>query len=95
MYIIIQQIILSIIVVSIIILVIIVVKKKLNKSKIYIGEDKIIIGDLELDLERFIVKIRGKEVELTIKEFEVLKYLANQPGQVVTRELLLEKVWGQ
>lgn len=69
-------------------------EEETEQIKIYIGEDKIIIGDLELDLERFIVKIRGKEVELTIKEFEVLKYLANQPGQVVTRELLLEKVWG-
>ena len=65
-----------------------------NKIDIQLGEDKIVIGQLELDLERFLVKIRGKVVELTIKEFEVLKYLAKQPGQVITRELLLEKVWG-
>lgn len=62
--------------------------------EVKLGEDRIIIGQLELDLERFTVKIRGQNVELTIKEFEVLKYLAKQPGQVVTRELLLEKVWG-
>ena len=65
-----------------------------KKVDVQLGDDKIIIGQLELDLERFVVKIRGKVVELTIKEFEVLKYLAKQPGQVVTRELLLEKVWG-
>lgn len=65
-----------------------------KQVEIKLGDDRIIIGELELDLERFIVKIRGKIVELTIKEFEVLKYLAKQPGQVVTRELLLEKVWG-
>ena len=57
--------------------------------------DKIVeIGELELNLDKFEVKVRGKIVELTLREFEVLKYLANQPGQVVTREALLEKVWG-
>ena len=65
-----------------------------QKVEVKLGDDKIIIGQLELDLERFVVKIRGKVVDLTIKEFDFLKYLAKQPGQVVTRELLLEKVWG-
>lgn len=65
-----------------------------NKIDIQLSDDKILIGDMELDLEKFVVKIRGEVVDLTIKEFEVLKYLAKQPGQVVTRELLLEKVWG-
>lgn len=59
------------------------------------GNDRIIvIGDLQLDLDKFEVKVRGKKVDLTVREFEVLRYLANQPGQVVSRELLLEKVWG-
>ncbi len=55
---------------------------------------KITIGDLQLDLDKFEIKVRGKKVDLTVREFEVLRYLANQPGQVVSRELLLEKVWG-
>ena len=55
---------------------------------------KIIIGDLAIDIDKFEVKLRDKPIELTLREFEVLKYLANQPGQVVTREVLLEKVWG-
>ena len=50
--------------------------------------------DLKLDLDKFEVKVRGEVIDLTLREFEVLKYLANQPGQVVTRETLLEKVWG-
>lgn len=58
------------------------------------NERKMIIGDLQLDLDKFEVKVRGKKVDLTVREFEVLRYLANQPGQVVSRELLLEKVWG-
>ncbi len=57
-------------------------------------KNRIIVGDLELDLEKFEVKIKGKIVDLTLREFEVLKYLAKQPGQVITREILLEKVWG-
>ena len=52
------------------------------------------LGDLVLDLDKFEVKVRGKVIDLTIREFEVLKYLSKQPGQVVTREILLEKVWG-
>ncbi len=58
------------------------------------NDRKITIGDLQLDLDKFEVKVRGKKVDLTVREFEVLRYLANQPGQVVSRELLLEKVWG-
>ena len=52
------------------------------------------VGELSINIEKFEVKVRGKVIDLTLREFEVLKYLANQPGQVVTRELLLEKVWG-
>ena len=58
------------------------------------NDSKIIVGELELDLDKFEVKVRGKVIDLTLREFEVLKFLASQPGQVVTRELLLEKVWG-
>ena len=56
--------------------------------------NQIIVGDLYLDLDKFEVIVRGKVIDLTLREFEVLKYLAQQPGQVVTRETLLEKVWG-
>lgn len=52
------------------------------------------LGDLTIDLDKFEVRVRGEVIDLTLREFEVLKYLANQPGQVVTREILLEKVWG-
>ena len=52
------------------------------------------IGDLSLDLRKSEVRVRGKIIDLTVREFEVLKYLANNQGQVVTREILLEKVWG-
>ena len=57
-------------------------------------DNKIVVNDLELDLDKFEVKIRGEIIDLTVREFEVIKFLASQPGQVVTRETLLEKVWG-
>lgn len=55
---------------------------------------KIKIGDLSIDFDKFEVRVKDEVIDLTLREFEVLKYLANQPGQVVTREILLEKVWG-
>ena len=57
-------------------------------------ENVIKVNELELDLDRFEVKVRGEIIDLTLREFEVLKFLAAQPGQVITRETLLEKVWG-
>lgn len=57
-------------------------------------ENRIIVGELELDLDKFETKVRGEIIDLTLREFEVLKFLASQPEQVVTRETLLERVWG-
>ena len=60
------------------------------------GEDKndiIKVGDLSLDLKKVEAKVKGEVINLTKKEFDVLKYLASQPGQVVTREMLLREVW--
>lgn len=73
--------------------------RKVELSSMNINEkeehtNKIIVGDLKLDLDKFEVKVKNEVVDLTLREFEVLKYLANQPGQVITREVLLEKVWG-
>lgn len=65
-----------------------------SESEVKEDNRRLKIGDLQLDLDKFEVKVRGKKVDLTVREFEVLRYLANQPGQVVSRELLLEKVWG-
>ena len=66
-----------------------------DNNEVDSSHDKTItIGELFINLDKFEVKVRNKPIELTLREFEVLKYLANQPGQVVTREALLEKVWG-
>lgn len=57
-------------------------------------ENTIVVGDIILNLDKFEVKIKGEVIDLTLREFEVLKFLAMQTGQIVTREELLEKVWG-
>ena len=67
---------------------------KVNENESKVETNVITVGDLRLDLNKFEVRVRGEVMDLTLREFEVLKYLANQPGQVVTREILLEKVWG-
>ena len=56
-------------------------------------EDIIRVGDLTLDLKKIEVRVKGEIINLTKKEFDVLHYLASQPGQVVTREMLLREVW--
>lgn len=64
------------------------------KEKEAESSNTVVVGDLSIDLNKFEVKVRGEIIDLTLREFEVIKYLAAQPGQVVTRETLLEKVWG-
>lgn len=56
-------------------------------------DDIIKVGDLTLDLKKIEARVKGEVINLTKKEFDVLKYLASQPGQVVTREMLLREVW--
>lgn len=52
------------------------------------------IKDMLLDTERYVAIIKDKVVDLTIKEFELIKLLALAPNQVYTRETILKKVWG-
>lgn len=54
----------------------------------------IAIDSLEINTGLYEVKKAGVPVELTLREFELLKFLAGQPGRIFSREMLLEKVWG-
>lgn len=54
----------------------------------------IILGDLIIHPEAYIVSKRGEDIELTHREFELLHYMAQHIGQVMTREHLLQTVWG-
>ncbi|MGA0078148.1 MAG: winged helix-turn-helix transcriptional regulator [Candidatus Nanopelagicales bacterium] len=51
-------------------------------------------GDLSIDEASYTVKLRGEVVDLTFKEFELLRFLAQHPGRVFSRAQLLQEVWG-
>ncbi|MGI6727121.1 MAG: winged helix-turn-helix domain-containing protein [Anaerovoracaceae bacterium] len=51
-------------------------------------------GNLEIDMNRYEVRKNGEALDLTLREFELLKYLAEQENKVFSREQLLEEVWG-
>lgn len=58
-------------------------------------EDKCLtVGDISIDLKKREVKNRGEGVELTLKEYELLCYLMENSSRVVTREELLDRIWG-
>lgn len=52
------------------------------------------LGDLQIDTDRYEVIKAGDVLELTLREYELLKFLATQKGQIFSRESLLEQVWG-
>ncbi|MBI4897871.1 MAG: response regulator transcription factor [Actinobacteria bacterium] len=58
------------------------------------AERTIKTGRVEIDPGRRVVTVDGEEVTLTFMEFEILMALASEPGRVLTREALLERVWG-
>lgn len=58
------------------------------------GPIKIKIGPLEIDKEKYVISVDGEKRVFPRKEFELLYYLANNPGRVFSREVLLKDVWG-
>ena len=68
-------------------------KRVIKQTKIQ-GRDLIKHGDLMMDIAKCEVSIGGKQLVLTFKEYELLKFLARNKGRVFTREVLLNEVWG-
>lgn len=58
------------------------------------GENIITSGDLRINIARYEVSKAGRNVDITVREFELLKFLATQPEKIFSRESLLENVWG-
>ena len=52
------------------------------------------VGELEVDVERYETRVKGRPVSLTSKEFEFLKVLIQAGGRALSRDQLLEKIWG-
>ncbi|MGK0389610.1 MAG: two-component system alkaline phosphatase synthesis response regulator PhoP [Maribacter sp.] len=59
-----------------------------------LGTQSLVLGNLEIDREKFIVRNEGKEIYLAKKEFELIELLSSKPGKVFTREEIFNKVWG-
>ena len=70
------------------------VKAMFRRSGEKTSDGQLQCGELKLNPNNYEAKISGQKVELTLKEFELLKCLMANTGQVLTRELLLEKIWG-
>jgi DNA-binding response OmpR family regulator len=69
------------------------VRAVLRRSGAEPEETRITLGDVEIDPAGFTAKKGGRDLALTATEFRLLLELARRPGQVFTRELLLERVW--
>jgi len=71
-----------------------VVLRRVENSKEVHDNNKIFFGDIVIDTQKYAVYKKGVKLDLTLKEFELLKVLAIHKGHVLTREFLLEKIWG-
>ncbi|QUH05425.1 response regulator transcription factor [Saccharopolyspora erythraea] len=58
------------------------------------GDGSLTVGDLVIEEATYTARLKGRALELTYKEFELLKYLAQHAGRVFTRAQLLQEVWG-
>lgn len=70
------------------------VKAILRRTKEVPADEVLTVGALEVDLAKHLVRVNGKPVELTAKEFELLRVLLEAKGRVLSREALLDRVWG-
>lgn len=70
------------------------IKRLLNKTGSTESSEVIRCGDLKIDLAKCEVTVKGQPIELTFREYELLRFLASHPGRVFNRDTLLNQVWG-
>jgi DNA-binding response OmpR family regulator len=70
------------------------IRLAIGKAKQFEGSDKIHASGVVIDEASYSAKVNGRPLDLTYKEFELLRFLAQHPGRVFTREQLLSEVWG-
>ncbi len=71
-----------------------VLRRRSHESVPVPSGDVLQVGDVALDAERHEVVVRGEEVQLPLKEFELLELLLANAGRVLTRDTLIDRVWG-
>ncbi|WP_124058366.1 response regulator transcription factor [Vaginisenegalia massiliensis] len=57
------------------------------------GNQCMVLGDVEIFTDRYEVRVKGEEIEITPKEFELLVYMASRKGRILSREQLLNRIW--
>ena len=67
--------------------------KAVLRRSIHAVSSNLTSGNIEMDLNSHIVKVNGEQVDLTLKEYELLKLFISHPGIVYSREDLLNKIW--
>ena len=70
------------------------VKAVLRRAREPASEEAVTVGELRVDFGKHLIWVKGKPVELTAKEFDLLRALLEAKGRVLGRELLLDRVWG-
>jgi DNA-binding response OmpR family regulator len=70
------------------------IREELADSRDVAGAEQMVFDDLVIDLDRREVVVRGESLRLKPKEFELLVFLARHPGMALSRDLVLERVWG-
>lgn len=70
-------------------------KRLLNEGTEGPGTDLTVLGELSIDTAQCEVRVAGHIVDLTFREYELLKFLAGSPGRVFSRNILLDQVWDQ
>jgi two-component system alkaline phosphatase synthesis response regulator PhoP len=70
------------------------VRAILRRSSTGDPDEKIKVGPIMIDSENYEAFRNGEKLQLTLKEFELLKQLASTPGKVLTRDFLLDHIWG-
>ena len=70
------------------------IKAVLRRTREPAPEEIVMVGDLRVDFGRHLVRVKERSVELTAKEFELLRALLEARGRVLSREFLLDRVWG-
>ena len=70
------------------------IRLAIGKAKQREGSDKIHASGIVIDEASYSAKINGRPLDFTFKEFELLRFLAQHPGRVFTRDQLLSEVWG-
>lgn len=70
------------------------VKAILRRTTVKYEENDYKFGDIAIDFRKHEIKKDGEKIELTLKEFELLEILIKNKGRVMTRDFLLDKIWG-